>query len=854
MDMHPPPRAPWLRPAYTLGLLALLVALAGPAPAAQAAPIDFQVTKTADTADGVCAIDCSLREAIIAANANPGADTVFLSSGTYTLSIAGAGEDQSAIGELGISESLTISTFSSSATVVTAGADWADRIFQIAPGASVTIKNLAISGGKPAGAIGGGIFNQGMLTLQDSLVSSNSAAGGGGIASAGTLNLQNSDVSGNSATAGTSGGGVLSSGALALDGATISGNSAGGLGGGISASGTATIAASTISANSAAGGGGGISGGTTLTIGESTISGNTAGGGGGGILNHGTLAIGESTISGNTAGGRGGGVLNQAVLALTNSTISGNTASSGGAIANAGSATLASATLARNTATGGSGGGVQSDPGTSFGLKNTLLAENTGAVAADCAGTLTSQGYNLVGKLAGACVLAGASGDLLNRDAQLAGLRDNGGATLTHALLPGSPALDAGSPATPGSGGGACPAADQRGLARPQTGRCDIGAYELPGVSIVDFAFQPAGLVVHTGTSVRWKNIGAATHSSKANNNDIDFWVSPALAPGDTFFHTFNSPGIFSYICAIHPNQMFASITVIGQPVQSAPLLTKLSPNTAVAGSPTLQMTLSGQRFDSAAIVEWNATTLQIVSFSPDQIIVSVPAALLVAAGSASVRVVNPLAAGGASNSLSFTITSAAAPVLRALTPASVTAGSLAFTLTLLGSGFAPGATVGWGGTSLTPATIAPGQITLQVPAALVASVGSAAVTVVNPLAAGGASNALTFTITKPGDNPVPTIISIAPSLAQVGSGALTLTISGSGFVAGATVQFGGTTLVPSLTSSGQIVVTIPAELLAAVGTFDVTVSNPDPGGSLSNVVPFRVAQLARVYLALARK
>lgn len=409
MDMHPPPRAPWLRPAYTLGLLALLVALAGPAPAAQAAPIDFQVTKTADTADGVCAIDCSLREAIIAANANPGADTVFLSSGTYTLSIAGAGEDQSATGDLDISESLTITTFNSSATVVTAGADWADRIFQIAPGASVTIKNLAISGGKPAGAIGGGIFNQGTLTLQDSLVSSNSAAGGGGIASAGTLNLQNSDVSGNSATAGTSGGGVLSSGALALDGATISGNSAGGLGGGISASGTATIAASTISANSAAGGGGGISGGTTLTIGE-------------------------STISGNTAGGRGGGVLNQAALALTNSTISGNTASSGGAIANAGSVTLASATLARNTATGGSGGGVQSDPGTSFGLKNTLLAENTGAVAADCAGTLTSQGYNLVGKLAGACVLAGASGDLLNRDAQLAGLRDNGGATLTHEI------------------------------------------------------------------------------------------------------------------------------------------------------------------------------------------------------------------------------------------------------------------------------------------------------------------------------------------------------------------------------------------------------------------------------------
>ncbi|MEM8530647.1 MAG: choice-of-anchor Q domain-containing protein [Chloroflexota bacterium] len=97
----------------------------------------------------------------------------------------------------------------------------------------------------------------------------------------------------------------------------------------------------------------------------------------------------------------------------------------------------------------------------------------------DCRGTLISQGYNLVQDSRG-CTLAGdAPGDLVDVDALLGTLEDNGGLTPTHALLEGSPAIDSGNPALPESSESACQATDQRGTTRPQGTQCDIGAFEL---------------------------------------------------------------------------------------------------------------------------------------------------------------------------------------------------------------------------------------------------------------------------------------------------------------------------------------------------------------------------------------
>ena len=181
--------------------------------------------------------------------------------------------------------------------------------------------------------------------------------------------------------------------------------------------------------------------GGTLTLNNSTVSGNTADGSGG-IINQGTLTVNNSTVSGNTAAGSGGGIRNVGLLlTLNNSTVSDNSAVAGGGI--------------RGGAT----------------LKNTIVANNTAGFGGDCSGIITSAGHNLDSD--GSCGLTG-TGDIANGNANLGSLALNApGTTATHALLPGSDAIDAGSPDCPP------PATDQRGVARPQGAACDIGAYEL---------------------------------------------------------------------------------------------------------------------------------------------------------------------------------------------------------------------------------------------------------------------------------------------------------------------------------------------------------------------------------------
>ncbi len=169
-----------------------------------------------------------------------------------------------------------------------------------------------------------------------------------------------------------------------------------------------------------------------------------------------TVEISDVTIrNGDTTGvGNGGGILNDAggTLTLNNSTVTGNSASvlAGGIFNNSGTATL----------------------------KNMIVANQT--AGGDCDGTITSAGYNLSSD--STCGFT-ATGDQQDTNPLLGALANNGGPTRTHALGAGSPAIDTGNPATPGSGGNACEATDQRGVARPQGTFCDIGAFEVAAVN-----------------------------------------------------------------------------------------------------------------------------------------------------------------------------------------------------------------------------------------------------------------------------------------------------------------------------------------------------------------------------------
>jgi hypothetical protein len=134
----------------------------------------------------------------------------------------------------------------------------------------------------------------------------------------------------------------------------------------------------------------------------------------------------------------------------------------------------------------GDGGGLFSQS-MNVTLQNTIIAGNndrssTGSSSMDCAATLNSQGYNLIGNTTGCSLSFADPTTSFGLNPLLGPLQNNGGATDTHALLPGSPAIDAANPAAPGSSVNACETVDQRGLLRPQGAACDIGAFELQEV------------------------------------------------------------------------------------------------------------------------------------------------------------------------------------------------------------------------------------------------------------------------------------------------------------------------------------------------------------------------------------
>jgi hypothetical protein len=403
--------------------------------------------------DGVCETGngnhvCTLRAAIMEANAYLGTDVINLQqNGYYTLSRGGE-DDNATNGDLDITERVTI--YGHASTVDGGGLD---RVFDVPnPFTFLTINDLTIYNGH-AHWHGGGIRNNGFLTLNNVTIDKNLADGdGGGIyntGSASALTATNVDITNNIANG--DGAGIE----------TISGN--------------ILLAASSVAGNESKGSyGGGIDIYTgNVTLRASTLNNNVSHGNGGGIAAMGTNAQGalvkmiNSTVANNTAASNGGGIYNN-----------------GGQPGYESNFYLYNTTVAHNLAITYSGGGISLN--TNFpgyvNIANSLLADNhlqsINGPLQDCKGSLVSQDYNLIRTTSGCTVTGATAHNKTNIVALESILFYFGGPTPTVALQPGSPAIDAGNPAGCLDDYGVALTTDQRGSIRPVGGRCDIGAYE----------------------------------------------------------------------------------------------------------------------------------------------------------------------------------------------------------------------------------------------------------------------------------------------------------------------------------------------------------------------------------------
>ena len=419
-----------------VGFLTVLTAIFGTGEVAQAST--FYVDSTADTVDatpgdGVCddgAGSCSLRAAIMEANALVGADIIDAPAGTFTLTIPGERENAALTGDLDITDELTITGAGESSTIIDGGG--IDRVLEVIAAGNITDITIQNGAGSFEEAAGAGIYNTSQqLTLNNVTIIGNQTGIYNGF-EASTI-LADTSVIGNSP-----GSGIVNRGTVEIRNATIRGNTSADWGGGIKNIGTMTIDNSLISGNSA--------------LGEHAYA--DVGGFGGGIHVFGKLTISNTTISGNSAEenclggcrpGKGGGIYAAANrFILDHVTIADNQASIYSGLFLAGAARMQ--------------------------LKSTIIANNSGGDNCGVFGVFTNIGHNL--DSGNSCGFMDPS-DLVNTDPLLGPLRNNGGPTFTHALLPGSPAIDHILPVN------CTVTTDQRGVSRPSGVGCDIGAYEL---------------------------------------------------------------------------------------------------------------------------------------------------------------------------------------------------------------------------------------------------------------------------------------------------------------------------------------------------------------------------------------
>lgn len=483
-----------MRGAARVGAVAAIVLTGTLSFAAAAQAKTFEVTRTGDPVPGACQPrDCSLREAVQAANSRAGADKVVLPNRRkpYLLTIPGDTADDARDGDLDVANGSLAIVHPGKGRAEIRGVELDDRLFDTFEGAPLRLSRVSLTGGAvlPFNGNGGAIRAAARVTVKGSTIVGNTAdEAGGAIDTNAALVISDSVLARNEST--ISQGGALNvreEAPIRITSSVIRRNSASSTGGAIrNAGGPVTVIGSRFIRNEAGAQGGALrnAGDGDILIVRSRFTGNVSGAYGGALeLNASETVIRQTTIDDNRAADEGGGIaLDGTTLDAVNSTIAGNRSLSfGGGIFSEGTSAVAlnAVTVARNVADADqmglamvAGGGMYRADAASFTVRNSLIALNGQGpepFRQDCAGDpFDSLGNNLLTER-DSCDGFDAPGDIERANPKLGPLRDNGGPTRTVALKKGSPAIGkAHKPSAPNR--------DQRGVKRDS--RPDIGAYE----------------------------------------------------------------------------------------------------------------------------------------------------------------------------------------------------------------------------------------------------------------------------------------------------------------------------------------------------------------------------------------
>jgi WD40-like Beta Propeller Repeat len=270
-----------------------------------------------------------------------------------------------------------------------------------------------------------------------------------------------------------------------------------------------------------------------------------------------------------------------------------------------------------------------------------------------------------------------------------------------------------------------------------------------------------------------------------------------------------------------------------------SPTVTTLSPPSIPAGSPGFVLAVNGHGFSPQSVVFFNGSGIQSIFQSGNELTANISSSFISTPGNVTIEVQTPQPGGGVSNQVTFMITQVASenPTLSSLSPTSALAGGTGFTLNVFGTNFENLSQITVNGDNRPTQIVNGTQLETTISSSDLIQAGVLNIGVLNPAPGGGSSITLPLAI----NDALPILTKISPTSAAAGGNNASLTITGTGFVPLTQVLFNGSPRPTTFTSSTSITAILNQSDLGAAQVAQVAISNPAPGGGVSQPLQFAI-------------